>query len=222
MPTLRVGGVGLCSFVIFLFMLSAVRLPTTGRNGAGRSAIRCGAKTASSTTLPAVDPTDRHVAADVDGEDWFRLRWPAVADGRVFVTDRIADENLERVLCFDAETGKEIWKHEYEARYTISYPLGPRATPTVDGDRVYTLGADGALVLFRRATGNIMWQKNLPTDFGTKVPAWGMAGAPLVDGDQLIVLAGGKPDAMVVSLDKHTGKERGGHSMARSPATAPR
>ena len=42
--------------------------------------------------------------------------------------DRIADQNLERVLCFDVETGKELWKHEYEARYTISYPLGPRAT----------------------------------------------------------------------------------------------
>src|SRR4029079_19269743 len=61
---------------------------------------------------------------------------------------------------------------------------------------------------FDAATGHIVWQKNLPADFGTKIPAWGMAGAPLVDGDQLIVLAGGKPNAMVVSLEKLTGKER--------------
>lgn len=132
---------------------------------------------------------------------------PAVADGRVFVTDRIADEDLERVLCFDAATGQEIWMHPYESKYTISYPLGPRATPTVDGDRVYSLGAMGHLFCFNADTGDIIWRKYLPTDFGTEVPVWGMAGAPLVDGDQLIVLAGGKPNAMVVSLDKRTGKE---------------
>jgi outer membrane protein assembly factor BamB len=132
---------------------------------------------------------------------------PAVADGRVFVTDRVADENLERVLCFDADTGDEIWKHEYDAPYSISYPLGPRATPTVDGDRVYVLGAVGHLFCFDAASGDIVWQKHLPADFGTEVPVWGMAAAPLVDGDQLIVLAGGKPDRMVVSLNKKTGDE---------------
>jgi outer membrane protein assembly factor BamB len=133
---------------------------------------------------------------------------PAVADGRVFVSDRLADENVERVLCFDAQTGHPLWTHRYEARYTISYPLGPRATPTVDGQRVYVLGAVGHLFCFNAATGDVLWQKFLPADFGTEVPVWGMAGAPLVDGDQLIVLAGGKPGATVISLDKHTGEER--------------
>jgi outer membrane protein assembly factor BamB len=133
---------------------------------------------------------------------------PAVADGRVFVADRLADENLERVLAFDAETGEEIWKHQYNAPYTISYPLGPRATPTVDGDRVYALGAVGHLFCFDAASGEIHWQKHLPTDFGTELPQWGMAGAPLVDGEQVIILAGGKPGALVVGLDKHSGEER--------------
>jgi outer membrane protein assembly factor BamB len=133
---------------------------------------------------------------------------PAVAEGRVYVADRIAEENLERVLSFDAATGDELWKHEYRARYAISYPLGPRATPTVDGERVYVLGAVGHLWCLNAATGEVIWQKYLPSDFGTEMPAWGMAGAPLVDGEQLIVLAGGKPGALVVSLDKHTGEER--------------
>jgi outer membrane protein assembly factor BamB len=133
---------------------------------------------------------------------------PAVADGRVFVTDRIADRNLERVLCFDAESGRELWKREYEARYSISYPLGPRATPTVDGDRVYALGAVGHLFCFNTASGRIVWQLHLPTRFQADVPAWGTAGAPLVDGDQLILLVGGKPNALVVSVDKKTGRER--------------
>ena len=158
-------------------------------------------------TLPTVDPKTGMLPRKWTAKIGSGYAGPAVADGRVLVTDRIADKNLERVLCVDAESGKELWKHEYDARYTISYPLGPRATPTIDGNRVYTLGAMGHLFCFDVASGKIIWQKNLPTDFGTKVPAWGMAGAPLVDGDQLIVLAGGTPGAMVISLDKQTGKE---------------
>jgi outer membrane protein assembly factor BamB len=158
--------------------------------------------------LPAVDPQTGMLPRMWTAKIGAGYAGPAVADGRVFVMDRLAEQHLERVLCFDAATGKERWKHPYEGRYTISYPLGPRATPTVDGDRVYSLGAVGNLFCFDAASGNVIWQKHLPTDFGTKLPAWGMAAAPLVDGDQLIMLAGGKPDAMVISVDKRTGEEK--------------
>jgi outer membrane protein assembly factor BamB len=159
-------------------------------------------------SLPAADPKTGMLPRAWTAKIGSGYAGPAVANGRVFVLDRIADDNLERVLCFDAETGKELWKHPYDAKYTISYPLGPRATPTVDGDGVYTLGAMGNLFCFDVANGHIVWQKNLPADCGTKIPAWGMAGAPLVDGDQLIVLAGGKPGGLVISFDKKTGAER--------------
>lgn len=158
--------------------------------------------------LPAVDPNTSVLPRVWTAKIGAGYAGPAVADGRVFVTDRIAEQNVERVLCFDAETGQQLWKREYEAHYTISYPLGPRATPTVDAGRVYVLGAVGHLFCFDAATGDIVWQKHLPTDFGTELPAWGMAAAPLVDGDQLIVPVGGKPGALVVSLDKHSGDER--------------
>jgi outer membrane protein assembly factor BamB len=133
---------------------------------------------------------------------------PAVATGRVFVTDRLAEENLERVLCFDADDGKPLWKHEYEAPYGISYPLGPRTTPTVDGELVYTLGAVGHLFCLQAETGDVVWSKYLPDAVGTKLPTWGLAAAPLIDGDQVIVLAGGENGALVVSFDKRTGAER--------------
>ncbi len=158
--------------------------------------------------LPAVDPATGFLSRMWTVPIGAGYAGPAVADGRVFVTDRVPDENIERVLSCDAETGQELWKREYEARYTISYPLGPRATPTVDGDRVYTLGAVGHLLCLSAAKGDVIWQKHLPTDFGTELPVWGMAGAPLVEDDQLIVLAGGQPGALVVSLDKRTGAER--------------
>lgn len=132
---------------------------------------------------------------------------PAVADGRVFVADRPAEEDVERVLCFDAADGSELWAQEYIAAYSISYPVGPRVTPTVDGNRVYALGAVGHLFCLSADKGEVIWQKHLPTDFGTKLPTWGMAAAPLVDGEQLIVLVGGADGSLVVSFNKQTGEE---------------
>ncbi|MGI9427882.1 MAG: PQQ-binding-like beta-propeller repeat protein [Bythopirellula sp.] len=132
---------------------------------------------------------------------------PAVADGRVYVTDRVAEEDLERVHCFDSGTGAPLWQHDYTAKYTVSYPLGPRATPTVDDNRVYVLGAMGHLFCLATADGGVIWEKDLPAEYGTKLPIWGMAAAPLVDGNQLIVLVGGRDNALVVSFDKQTGAE---------------
>lgn len=134
---------------------------------------------------------------------------PAVAGGQVYVMDRLhgaGRDGTERVLCLDAASGEILWKHEYACEYTIGYPAGPRATPTIDGERVYTVGAVGHLRCLDAATGAVVWEKHFPTDYRTELPTWGMAAAPLVDGDQLIVLVGG-PGALVVSFDKLTGAE---------------
>lgn len=132
---------------------------------------------------------------------------PAVADGRVYVTDRMNEAGTERVLCLDAETGEVIWKHEYAVRYTISYPAGPRATPTVDSGRVYTVGAQGHLFCFDAVDGDVLWRKNFVEDFETQLPTWGMAAAPVVDGNRLITLVGGADGATVVAFEKATGEE---------------
>ena len=132
---------------------------------------------------------------------------PAVADGRVFLTDRIVDGEFERLLCFDAETGKELWKHQYFTRYTVSYPAGPRATPVVDKDRVYFIGTQGDMFCMNVTDGTILWQKNFPKDFGTELPIWGMASSPLVDVNKLITLVGGVKDGLVICFDKVSGKE---------------
>ncbi|MEQ9410895.1 MAG: PQQ-like beta-propeller repeat protein [Fuerstiella sp.] len=132
---------------------------------------------------------------------------PAVADGRVFLTDRQPAEQNERVLCFDADTGQELWKKSYPARYTISYPAGPRATPVVDEGRVYTIGAIGQMYCLQADTGEEIWEKDFQQDYGTRLPIWGMAAAPLVDGQRLITLVGGSDGALVVAFDKSTGRE---------------
>lgn len=132
---------------------------------------------------------------------------PAVANGRVYLTDRQPAERNERVLCFDEETGEEIWGHAYPARYTISYPAGPRATPVVDDGRVFTFGAVGHLICFDAANGDVIWQKNVVEDFGTTLPTWGTAASPLVDDNRLITLVGGANGALVVCFEKTTGEE---------------
>ncbi|HJN14299.1 MAG TPA: PQQ-binding-like beta-propeller repeat protein, partial [Armatimonadota bacterium] len=143
---------------------------------------------------------------------------PAVADGKVFVTDyrRLDDgeipdgeriDGVEGVRCFDAETGDALWSHEYPCDYEVSYPYGPRATPTIDSGKVYALGTMGDLHCLDATSGAVIWKKNYVADFGARVPRWGVAAAPLVDGDKLIVVVGGKPNAAVMALDKNTGDE---------------
>lgn len=144
---------------------------------------------------------------------------PAVANGKVFVSDfkletgkitngpgtRDALAGLERVSCFDAASGKFLWRHEYPRTYKISYPSGPRCTPTVDGDRVYALGAEGDLVCLKSDSGELLWKMQLAEKYGVEAPIWGYAAHPLVYGDLLFTLAGGK-DSLVVALNKMTGE----------------
>ena len=138
---------------------------------------------------------------------------PAVADGRVFVTDsrRVkANQAIERVVALDERTGRILWTEEWPTDYSglqLVYAIGPRATPTVDGDRVFVLGAMGNLLALDVTTGRVLWQKDYVKDFDAAVPSWGMAGAPLVDGDRLICLVGAEPDGKVIALNKATGEE---------------
>ncbi|MBD3676152.1 MAG: PQQ-like beta-propeller repeat protein [Planctomycetaceae bacterium] len=144
---------------------------------------------------------------------------PSVANGRVYVTDYVTNENakidnferkpvsgIERVLCLDEATGKEIWKHEYPVKYQISYPAGPRCVPNIHEGKVYTLGAEGDLFCLEAKTGDVVWSKNFPKEYQAKTPLWGYAAHPLIDGQKLICVVGGK-DAHAVAFDKDTGKE---------------
>jgi outer membrane protein assembly factor BamB len=145
---------------------------------------------------------------------------PAVVGDRVFVTDyeklkgttdegnfeRKETTGFERVWCVNAKTGKKEWEYKYEVKYAISYPAGPRCTPAVDGDVVYTLGAEGHLACLKVKDGSKVWAKELKDEYKTKSPLWGYAAHPLIDGDKLITLAGGE-GSHVVALDKKTGKE---------------
>ena len=112
----------------------------------------------------------------------------------------------ERVLAMDFASGKTVWSHEYPVTYRISYPAGPRATPTVHGGKVYVLGAEGHLTCLDARTGKVVWSRNLASEYKAETPIWGYSAHPLIDGQKLITLAGGS-GSLAIALDKDTGKE---------------
>ncbi len=136
---------------------------------------------------------------------------PSVADGRIFITDFERARGLdgtERILCLDEETGEIVWTQSWEASYLgVSWDEGPRATPTVDGDQVYAVGASGIMTALKVDTGEVLWRIDFVEDFGAEIPQWGFASAPIVDGERVITLVGGTPDAKVVAFDRTTGAE---------------
>ena len=134
---------------------------------------------------------------------------PSVADGRVYITDRLTKpKQVERVHCFDWETGDEIWSYTYDCVYRIEYPVGPRANVTIHDGLAYVLGAMGHLHCFDAATGEIKWKKDLNSEYDINMPIWGIACAPIVEKDLVIVQIGGKPDACMVAFDRKTGAEK--------------
>jgi outer membrane protein assembly factor BamB len=163
---------------------------------------------------------------------------PAVANGRVYVLDRVlakgakmpksgfdmtAIPGVERLLCFRESDGELMWQKEYNCPYKVSYAAGPRTTPTVADGKVYTLGTMGDLFCFDAEKGDVLWNKNLPTEYkayGCKTPQWGFAGHPLIDGNRLICLVGGK-GSTVVAFDKNTGRELWKNLTTEEPGYAP-
>jgi outer membrane protein assembly factor BamB len=115
---------------------------------------------------------------------------PTVTNGLVYVTDRLASPTqLERVHCFDAMTGKEKWSYPYECIYKgFDHRDGPRASVTIEDNRAYSLGAMGHLFCFDAAKGNVLWSKDLYTEYKMQI--------------------GGKDNACLLALDKVTGKEK--------------
>lgn len=134
---------------------------------------------------------------------------PSVSDNKVYITDRITQpEELERVLCFDANNGKKIWSYTYDCEYTgVGYPAGPRASVVINENNAYSLGTMGHLFCFQKDTGKIIWKKDLNKEYEIRMPIWGIAAAPLVVDDKIILNIGGINNAGVVALDKYTGTE---------------
>lgn len=153
----------------------------------------------------------------------------SIAAGRYFQFDRHDSRpgrGMARLTCLNAETGQEIWKFEYPCKYEdmLGYNNGPRASPVVDGNRVYILGVEGMLHCLRANDGKLVWKVNTSQKFGVVQNFFGVGGTPAVFGDLLICMIGGSPPGSpglyesngaiqgngsgIVAFDKYTGEVR--------------
>ena len=159
---------------------------------------------------------------DADGiskEKEWSARWPAegpkrlwktkvgtgfssvsVSKGRVYTMGNAAD--MDGVFCFDADTGKEVWKYSYRAKLDPKYyEGGPGSTPTVAGDHVFTFSKQGLVHCLEATSGLVVWSNNLMEGLKLEMPMWGFSGSILVEGDLCILNAG----SMGTALDRKTG-----------------
>jgi outer membrane protein assembly factor BamB len=131
----------------------------------------------------------------------------SVAGRRIFTQEQRGDN--EAVVCYNAETGDELWAREYESRFWEAIGgVGPRATPTIAGSSVYTMGSEGVVLKLDAMTGEIEWQRNIKDDAGRKPPEWGFSSSPLVVGNTVIVHAGGKDDKGMLAYDTELGEPK--------------
>jgi outer membrane protein assembly factor BamB len=155
----------------------------------------------------------------VSGEKSWQQTWPAngpsvlwkanvgigfssvtVAKGRLYTMGNA--DNQDSVICLDTKSGNVLWKHSYDCPLEDRFfEGGPTSTPTVDGDRVYTLSRQGDVFCFDALSGQVFWSKNVQKDTEARIPGWGFSSSPLVHGNKLILNVG---DAGI-AIDKVSG-----------------
>jgi outer membrane protein assembly factor BamB len=145
-----------------------------------------------------------------------KLVWKATGLGLGYATVSLAGDRLytmgdkqdaNYLLALNAENGQPVWSARVGKTGAPGWGgfAGPRAAPTIDGDRVFAVGQYGELVCADAATGREIWRKHYVDDLGGELPEWGFSGMPLVDGDQVVVAPGGKRGNLA-ALNKKTGE----------------
>ena len=159
------------------------------------------------TSLPTVGPVLNWKAAVGYG-----FSSPIVSDGKVYLSDLLVEKPIvrERVLCFNARTGRELWKSEHTAVppdwfFNPEQTRGPGSTPILHRGRVYSISMFFKLTCLDARSGKVLWRRDLGTEY--QLPPSSLDASPLIDGNLLLVALGGKPSAGVVAFDLATGRE---------------
>lgn len=128
---------------------------------------------------------------------------PAIVGGKLYTMGQFEDGQY--ALCYDVADGKQLWKTRNGAPFANGYGDGPRSTPTVNGEVLFALGANGELQCLELATGTEKWKLNILEEFGGQNIGWGISESPLVDGDRVIVTPGGTGGTLA-ALYKSSGR----------------
>ena len=184
-------------------------------------------ETGRSSAVRAVAARSPGVAIATDWEShppkqvWRQRIGPAwssmlVIGGRLFTQEQRGES--EAVVCLDAGTGREIWAHEYKARFSDGQAgAGPRSSPTFSQGRIYTLGGSGILSCLDAMSGHLYWSRDIVQDAKAPMPMWGFSSTPLVVDGMVVVYAGGKEDKGLLAYREQTGEP--GWSVAAGPVS---
>ncbi len=124
--------------------------------------------------------------------------------GRLFTQEQRGDREV--VACYRSGDGALLWEHGVEARFSeVISGAGPRATPTLAGGRLFTLGATGILLALDAAGGDLLWRHDLMEETGAPLPQWGFSSSPLVADGRVIVYAGGEGEQGLLAYEAETG-----------------
>lgn len=131
---------------------------------------------------------------------------PVTARGRLVVFHRVGDEEI--VQCNEARTGKGLWQYKYPTQYVdrYGYNNGPRGSPVIDGDRVYTYGAEGKLTCVELLTGKLVWQRHVNEEYSVPQGFFGAGCSPIIEGDLILLNIGGPNGAGVAAFKKSNGE----------------
>ena len=117
-----------------------------------------------------------------------------------------SEGNDEFVICLDASNGEEMWRFRSDSTYyEYEGGNGPRATPTIDEEFLFTVSAQGRFYALSSVNGEKVWSYDLIKDFGSYMPKWGFSSSPLVEGNLLLVEVGGDNGKFIVAFDKTNG-----------------
>jgi len=131
---------------------------------------------------------------------------PSVRGDLLVLHQRVKDEEV--VEAMHPATGNSVWRYAYPSRYQdpFGYNNGPRCSPLLTTNRCFTFGAEGKLLCLELATGKLVWQRDTARDFNVPEAFFGVGSTPILEGDKLIAMVGGQPNAGMVAFDAATGK----------------
>ena len=136
---------------------------------------------------------------------------PVVSGARAFVFSRLGEQEV--VTAVDLKSGKQLWQQKHDAPYTIYPPArfhgkGPKSTPVIAGDRLFTFGISGIVSALDLGSGRVLWRRHFVKEFDATSPDFGVAASPIVDGSSVIVHVGGNKSGALTALDVASGATR--------------
>ena len=131
---------------------------------------------------------------------------PSLLGNLLVLHHRIMDEEI--IEAFDTTTGKPLWRYAYPSHFVdpYGYNNGPRSTPLLAENRCYTFGAEGKLVCLDLQSGKLLWQRDTGVDWNVPTAFFGVGSSPILEGERLLVMVGGQPNAGMVAFDAKTGR----------------